>query len=578
VLIPFSGGAGHYEQASYVDVLRGRFPAERIRGATVVVGVTAQGLSGNVVTPLTDASSPMSGAELVASVFDAVRSRRTLHYMGLEATALLTAGLAVLATVVASVFTPALGAACGAVLPLAAAALLLMAAAVWFTPIAAMVGAVAGSLVWYVVCRSPRFGLAPAVAAPRRVGSVGEAVLTIDAEERVEYLNKIAEGWSGMTQESARGQLASSVLPIMDAQMRPVSYRSLAGRSLIDAFAVGRDRGEPRHVHANVATNRDASGVTRTLVVSLAADDAAAQADPSYDALTGLPARRRLRDHLSQALENVRNTGKQGAVLILDVERLRDVNMSLGWGAGDELLKETANRLRGATIGQGMAGRIGGGEFAVVYEDVRLDEDICALGNRILGSFANPFKINGSEIRVSLRVGVSVFPDDGDDPDTLLQRADSAMRAETASGERPVRIYKRAMFQMSVDRVMLTRALEVALERRELTLVYQPIVDLLTGALIGVEALARWSDNGHGLVPPSTFVPLAEETGLIGALGEWTMEEACRQALEWDAEGMPPLLMSVNVSPRQFLQPSFEKSVRRAIAHAGPIFQRGRRS
>jgi diguanylate cyclase (GGDEF)-like protein len=511
----------------------------------------------------------MSGAELVASVFDAVRSHRTLHYMGLEATTLLTVGLAVLGSVVATVFTPVVGAACGVVVPLAAAALLLAIAAVWFTPIAAVAGAVAGSIVWHIVCRSPRFGLAPAVTAEPQVGSVGEAVLTIDVDERVEYLNKIAEGWSGMTQERARGQLASSVLPIMDAQMRPVSYTSLASTNPVDAFAVGRDRGEPRHVHANVATNRDASGATRSMVVSLAVDNAAAHADPSFDTLTGLPARRRLRDHLSQALESVRNTGKQGAVLILDVERLRDVNMSLGWGAGDELLKETANRLRGAIIGQGMAGRIGGGEFAVVYDDVRLDEDICALGNRILGTFANPFTVNGSEIRVSLRVGVSVFPDDGDDPDTLLQRADSAMRADAASGERPVRLYKRAMFQMSVDRVMLTRALEVALERRALTLVYQPIVDLMTGALIGVEALARWSDNGHGLVPPSTFVPLAEETGLIGPLGEWTMEEACRQAREWDAEGMPPLWMSVNVSPRQFLQPSFEKTVRHAIAHAG---------
>jgi diguanylate cyclase (GGDEF)-like protein len=408
----------------------------------------------------------------------------------------------------------------------------------------------------------------PAVAAQPEVGSVGEAVLTIDVHERVEFLNKIAEGWSGMSQERARGQLASSVLPIMDAQMRPVSYASLGSASLINAFAVGRDRGEPRHVHANVATNRDASGATRSLVVSLAADDAAAQADPSFDMLTGLPARRRLRDHLSQVLENVRNTGKQGAVLILDVERLRDVNMSLGWGAGDELLKETANRLRGATMGQGMAGRIGGGEFAVVYEDVRLDEDICALGNRLLGTFANPFKVNGSEIRVSLRVGVSVFPDDGDDPDTLLQRADSAMRAD-ASGERPVRVYKRAMFQMSVDRVMLTRALEVALERRELTLVYQPIVDLLTGRAHrcgGARAVERQRTRSGTAVHVRAA---GRGNRAHRTAGEWTMEEACRQALEWDADGMPPLWMSVNVSPRQFLQPSFEKSVRRAIAHAG---------
>ena len=253
-------------------------------------------------------------------------------------------------------------------------------------------------------------------------------------------------------------------------------------------------------------------------------------------------------------------------MLILDVERLRDVNMALGREAGDELLVEAATRLRGATTGRAVAGRIGGGEFAVVYDDVRLDEDICTLGNRILAAFANPFTLRGSEVRVSLRIGVSVFPADGEDADTLLQRADTAMRAD--SKEQSVRVYEGAMSQTSRDRVRLTRALEVAIEKRTLALVYQPIVDLKTGSLIGVEALARWRDNGHGLVPPSTFVPLAEETGLIGALGAWTLDEACRQACEWDRAGLP-LWVSVNVSPRQFLQPTFEKSVRRAIAQAG---------
>ena len=569
VLVPFSG-SGHYARVSYVDVLRRRFPAERLRGATVVVGVTAVGLGNTVATAARDGSGPMSGAELMASAYDALRAGRTLRYLDFQATTLLTAGLALLVPVAVSASAALfVGLVLSLALPLLVAAALMHGAAIWFTPSPAIFGAAVGCIAQRALRRpSPDASKAAEAARIAEVGTVGEAVIRIDAEERIEYLNKIAERWSGIKQEHARGQLASEVLPILDTDMRPVRYATLAAAAHLEGFAVGSDR-LPRHVHGNVAANRDASGTPRGLIVSLATDQSVAHSVlAAYDALTGLPARTRLRDHLEQVLEDVRNTGKQGAVLILDVERLRDVNMALGREAGDELLVEAARRLRGATTGRGVAGRSGGGEFVVVYDDVRLDEDFAVLGNRILAAFAKPFTLRGSEVRVSLRIGVSVFPADGDDADTLLQRADTAMRADT-SKDQSVRVYERAMSQTSRDRVRLTRALEVAIEKRALSLVYQPIVDLTTGSLIGVEALARWRDSGHGVVPPSTFVTLAEETGLIGALGAWTMDEACRQVLEWDREGLPPLWVSVNVSPRQFLQPSFEKSVRRAVAQAG---------
>jgi diguanylate cyclase (GGDEF)-like protein len=572
VLVPFSGGSRRHGRASYVDVLKRRFPLERLRGTTVVVGVTAVGLGSSVSTPTSDASSPMAGAELVAGAYDALRTARTLRYLDFDRTTILTVALAAFVPVAVSASSALpVGLVLSSLLPLLVAAGLMHGAALWFTPSAAVLGAAVGCVTQRVLRRRPaRLERSRAAEAARvaEVGSIGEAVFTIDTQERIQYLNKIAERWSGMTQERARGKLASVVLPILDVDMRPVRYAQLAGAAHLQGFAVGRDH-LPRHVHANVAANRDESGNQQGLVVSLATDQRVTDSVlAAYDALTGLPAHTRLRDHLAQVLGDVRSTGKQGAVLILDVERLRDVNVALGREAGDELLVEAAARLRGATTGRGVAGRIGGGEFAVVYDDVRLDEDICALGNRILAAFANPFTLRGSEVRVSLRIGVSVFPADGEDPDTLLQRADTAMRA-TTSKEQSVRVYERAMSQTSRDRVRLTRALEVAIEKRTLSLVYQPIVDLVTGALIGVEALARWRDNGHGLVPPSTFVPLAEETGLISALGAWTMDEACRQMRAWDGEGLPPLWVSVNVSPRQFLQPAFEKSVRRAIAMAG---------
>lgn len=318
-------------------------------------------------------------------------------------------------------------------------------------------------------------------------------------------------------------------------------------------------------MRGSVVENLDASGSSQGLVIALASGDSA-RTDPGlHDPLTGLPTRALVREHLAHLLAEIQSTGRRGAVVVMDVERLRDVNVALGRTAGDRVLTEVATRLRRATSGRGLAGRIGGGEFAVVYDDVRLDEDAPSLGARVLGAFAEPV---GVDARVSFRVGVSLFPADGEDPDTLLQRADTAMRADHMAGG-GVRVYQRQMSQASRDRVVLTRALELAIEQRTLTLAYQPIVDLMTGRLLGVEALARWRDAELGFVPPSTFVPLAEETGLIHALGDWTVEEACRQASLWDAAGMKPFSVSVNVSPRQFLQPAFGTSIRRTIEQSG---------
>lgn len=564
VLIPFAAGLGHPRTASYVDVLRGRLPSERIADATVFIGATAIGLGNALRTP-GSAGEPVAGVELMASAFDSLREARTITYLGLGPTSVLTAAL-VIGLFAVPLRRRALGLLVGIVAPICLSWGLLQLAGVWFTPAAAGLAFLGGQ--WSLRWTRRGMGNQPQQARQRAaiaLGSVQEAVLTIDADERIEYLNPIAEQWSGVNASDAQGQVVSSVLQMLDAEMRPLTYAALAHVGRLGGFAVGRN-GVRREVRGAVVESFDATGASQGLVIALASGDRTRGDHGLHDPLTGLPARALVREHLGRVLSEARATGRQGAVLIMDVQRLRDVNVALGREAGDRVLTEVATRLRRATSGRGVAGRIGGGEFVVIYDDVRLDEDESTLGSHILEAFSEPVVTNA---RVSFRVGVSLFPVDDDDADTLLQRADTAMRAEDASGVRGVRVYKRQMSQTSRDRVILTRALELAIEHHRLSLAYQPIVDLMTGRLIAVEALARWRDDDLGSVPPSTFVPLAEETGLIGALGAWTVEEACRQAGRWDAAGLKPFGVSVNVSPRQFLQPSFSASIRQTVAHTG---------
>jgi diguanylate cyclase (GGDEF)-like protein len=284
----------------------------------------------------------------------------------------------------------------------------------------------------------------------------------------------------------------------------------------------------------------------------------------NYDALTGLPNRSLLHDRLRQAVYAQR-TPRNVAVVFMDLDQFKFVNDSLGHSAGDKLLKAMGERLRAVLRDGDTVGRVGGDEFVLILADQSNEEVIFRALQRISARVAEPIEVDGEELYITCSAGVSLYPQDGLDVDTLLKNADAAMYRAKEHGRNNFQFYTAEMNERVNERLALENALRRGLERRELVLHYQQKVDLKSGAIIGAEALVRWMHPEWGLVRPARFIPLAEETGLIVPLGEWVLHEACRQTRAWLDQGLEPGRVSVNLSARQFRQEGLVRVVSRIL-------------
>jgi diguanylate cyclase len=287
----------------------------------------------------------------------------------------------------------------------------------------------------------------------------------------------------------------------------------------------------------------------------------------THDALTGLPNRVLLADRLRQAIARASRDEMRFAVLVVDLDRFKAINDSLGHIAGDELLQEVARRLAGLLRKEDSLARLGGDEFVLLIHEVSVPADAEQVARKILTQVALPFQLAGLDVHVSPSVGISLCPDDGDDSETLLQHADAAMYHAKKKGRNTFQFFAPAMNAFARERLELESGLRTALAQREFELHYQPKVDVATGRIESAEALIRWRHPKRGLIPPGGFIPLAEETGFIVQLGEWVLYEACRQARAWQDEGVH-LRMAVNLSARQFRQDSLIETVRGALTAA----------
>ncbi|HEV8312401.1 MAG TPA: EAL domain-containing protein, partial [Burkholderiaceae bacterium] len=271
----------------------------------------------------------------------------------------------------------------------------------------------------------------------------------------------------------------------------------------------------------------------------------------SHDALTGLSNRASLQQQLSRAIKRSNRHQKRLAVLFVDLDRFKHINDTLGHGAGDAIIQACGQRL-GATLREGdTIVRFGGDEFVLVLEDLSEASDAAVVAGKVLACCAEPFIIDGRELHLTASVGVSVYPEDGSDGETLLKNADTAMYRAKDKGRGGYQYYAAQMNAQGTERLMLESGLRRAIERGELTLHYQPKMNLRTQQITGVEALMRWRHPVLGMVSPAQFIPIAEETGLIETMGRWALERACRDAQGWVQRGLPPLEMSVNLSVRQ---------------------------
>ena len=309
--------------------------------------------------------------------------------------------------------------------------------------------------------------------------------------------------------------------------------------------------------HLQSSTLRHAEGLQRV--------NAELQFQSSHDWLTGLPNRVQFRDRLGEAIERAGRDRTSFAVLMVDLDRFKVINDTLGHGIGDRLLAAVGERLTGVARPADTVARLSGDEFLMLIDEIAEPADAAGAARSVIAALDAPFSLNSGDLHTSASIGISVFPDDGADPDTLIAHADEAMYHAKSIGRNTFQFFNADRSAVSQKRLDLEADLRRALAQRQFELHYQPKFDVASDRMIGVEALLRWRHPVRGMVPPGEFIGLAEETGLVIALGEWALREACRQARRWRHEGLPFMRIAVNISPVHFRRSEFLDTVRAAL-------------
>jgi diguanylate cyclase len=289
----------------------------------------------------------------------------------------------------------------------------------------------------------------------------------------------------------------------------------------------------------------------------------------SHDALTGLPNRLLLDDRLAQAIAQAHRHSHEFAALVIDLDRFKLINDSLGHKAGDELLREVAVRLKSAVRAVDTTARLGGDEFVLLLDGPLTQGEAIEIGARAIRAMEPSLRLSGIDVHISASVGIAFYPRDGTTVDTLLARADAAMYSAKECGRNNLQIYAEGMSVDTQERVKLESELYTALQEKQFELHYQPKVDTSTGRVNSAEALIRWRHPTRGLVPPNEFISVAGDCGLLDAIGEWVLFEACRQAKAWQLEGMRPIRVAVNLAPSQFRLSNLAEQIRAALQASG---------
>jgi diguanylate cyclase (GGDEF)-like protein/PAS domain S-box-containing protein len=405
------------------------------------------------------------------------------------------------------------------------------------------------------------------------LNSIGDAVLSTDMSGNVTYLNLAAETMTGWSCKEAAGRPMSEVFQILDATSRaapnPMQVALPPNQTVrlpSNSILIRRD-GVEIPIEDSVSPLHDRRGQV-TGAVTVVRDVTAARAmalqmahSALHDVLTGLPNRMLLNDRVNQAIALASRHKTKFSVLFLDLDGFKHINDSLGHPIGDKLLQSIAKRLVDCVRASDTISRQGGDEFVVLLPDVDQPHEAAAMARRILEAVAVDHPIGGHNLHVTTSIGLSIYPDDGLNAETLIKNSDTAMYQAKENGRQTYEFFTPAMNARAVERQSIEESLRHALGRQELTLHYQPKVNLKSGEITGAEALIRWAHPIRGHVSPAQFIPVAEDCGLILPIGRWVLHEACKQARTWVDAGLPLTTMAVNISAREFCDEHFLEGV-----------------
>ncbi len=575
VLIPFAGPPGHFRHISLADFLDPSFDLRSLDNTYVLIGITALGLGDGVPTPVSGNGVPMAGVELNATILDTLRTGQAILPMAMPLQLLLSCGLVLLAFLLyprLRARTTLLALLLLVAATLSASALLLRFLHLWFPPVAALIGLVLGYLLW--TWRRLEWTVA-ALARERRLAmvtlhSIGDGVIRIDRQGRIRYLNPMAERLTACGSGDACGRPLEELVQLTD-ERHGRNLGHLFAQCLqndgpatmqVDARLANRN-GEEFIVHVSAGTFRDRRQDDSGVVLGISdLTETRAIAErltfhTTHDPLTGLANRVLLEDRLGQAIGRAEHRQLRVAVYHVDLDSFKKANDLLGHAGADLLLREAATRLEKVAGREMTVTRPGADEFIILQEEVGERDQVEDVAGRLLTVLREPFVIERQTVRLTASIGISLFPDHGSRVDELLRNADIAMYQVKETSGNDYLLFSGRMQDWLQERLDMEKELRQALENDELELYYQPQVRLSDGRLIGVEALLRWQTRDGRHISPARFIPLAEESDLILAIGRWVLEKACRQAKAWQDAGYPPITMAVNISPKQFLQKDY---------------------
>jgi len=401
-------------------------------------------------------------------------------------------------------------------------------------------------------------------------------VVITDINANIEYVNS---KFTEVTGYSAAEAIGKNPRILQSGEMDESVYRQLwshlvAGEQWQGEFLNKHQDGHLFWEHAQISPLRDDQGRT-THYIAVKEDitiqkryESQLQYQASHDTLTGLANRLFLMDRLDQAIRYAQRSQRMVAVLLLDLDRFKVINDTLGHAAGDAVLCQIADRLKSAMRDTDTVARFGGDEFIVLLTEVWSEQFLGSVVQNILKIFKEPYAFEQRQLVLAASIGISTFPMNSSDPETLIRYADIAMYQSKKTGS-AFSFYKDEVDSFRLETLDLEHDLHGALERREFCLYYQPKVDLKTGTISGCEALLRWHHPALGMVSPGQFIPLAEQIGLIVPIGAWVLEETCRQSLAWQTAGLPPIQIAVNLSARQFRQGDLAATVNTILRTTG---------